>query len=71
MTKQKYRRGDEVQHKSGGPKMVVKGYEPTDGEEVTCEWMNKEHMPIEKAFHQNTLRFYPSQPLISTRTSLP
>lgn len=60
MTQQKFKAGDEVQHKSGGPKMVVRAYEPKDGEDVICEWMNKEHMPIEKAFHQDVLRAYQS-----------
>lgn len=62
---QKFKIGDEVQHKSGGPKMVVKGYEPADGIEVICEWMNKQDMPIEKAFHQDVLIPYQAPPLIS------
>lgn len=51
---QKFKIGDEVPHKSGGPRMVVKGY---DGEEVICEWFNK-NTPYEKAFHQDTLQLY-------------
>lgn len=55
---QKFSRGDEVQHKSGGPKMIVKAYEPSDGEDVVCEWMSKEQMPVEKVFHQDVLKTY-------------
>jgi uncharacterized protein YodC (DUF2158 family) len=51
---QKFKTGDEVEHKSGGPKMVVKGYEPKDGEEVICEWFDG-NTPHEKAFHQDVL----------------
>jgi uncharacterized protein YodC (DUF2158 family) len=58
MAQQRFKTGDEVQHKSGGPKMVVRVYEPKDGEEVICEWMNKEHMPVEKAFHQDVIKYY-------------
>jgi len=54
---QKFKIGDEVRHKSGGPKMVIKGYEPKDGEEVICEWFDK-NSPYEKAFHQDTLKAY-------------
>lgn len=70
MTKQKFKRGDEVQHKSGGPKMVVKEYEPAEGEEVACEWMNKEHVPVEKSFHQDLLIKYRT-PGLRVVTSLP
>jgi uncharacterized protein YodC (DUF2158 family) len=66
MVKQNFKMGDAVQHKSGGPKMIVKGYEPKDGEEVVCEWMNKDDMPVEKAFHQNVLHIYdPPKPQIN------
>jgi uncharacterized protein YodC (DUF2158 family) len=58
MAEQKFKVGDEVVHKSGGPKMVAKGYEPKDGEEVLCEWFDKEHHVHEKAFHQETLKIY-------------
>lgn len=54
MAEQKFKIGDQVQHKSGGPKMVVKGY---DGDEVVCEWFDK-NTPVEKAFHQEVLRIY-------------
>jgi uncharacterized protein YodC (DUF2158 family) len=68
MTQQNFKMGDAVQHKSGGPKMIVKGYEPKDGEEVVCEWMNKDDMPVEKAFHQNVLRSYdPPPPVLSSK----
>jgi len=40
--------------------MVVKGYEPKDGEEVLCEWFDKDHHVNEKAFHQETLKPYES-----------
>ena len=55
---QKFKTGDEVQHKSGGPKMIIKAYEPKDGEEVTCEWFDKEHHVQERAFHQDTIKTY-------------
>lgn len=67
---QKFKTGDKVQHKSGGPKMVVKGYEPKDGEEVTCEWINKEHLPVEKSFHQDMLEPYRAPGLSWSSTSL-
>ncbi|WP_421898311.1 YodC family protein [Marinoscillum sp.] len=54
---QKFKVGDEVSHKSGGPKMVIKEYEPKDGEYVTCEWFNKNSY-YEKSFHQDTLKPY-------------
>lgn len=63
-TNQKFKRGDEVQHKSGGPKMVVKAYEPKDGEDVVCEWMNRDDMPVEKAFHQDVLCPYEPPQLV-------
>lgn len=55
---QQFKIGDSVVHKSGGPKMVIKGYEPKDGEEVVCEWFDKEHHVQERGFHQDTLRKY-------------
>ena len=55
---QKFKIGDSVVHKSGGPKMVIKAYEPKDGEEVVCEWFDKEHHDQEREFHQDTLRKY-------------
>ena len=59
MVEQKFKTGDQVVLKSGnGPKMVVKGYEPKDGEEVTCEWFDKNNTPQEKSFHQDTLSIY-------------
>lgn len=66
-TNQKFKIADEVQHKSGGPKMVVKGY---DGEEVICEWFDK-NTPHEKAFHQDTLKNYQAPQIRFTSTSLP
>ena len=53
-TEQKFKIGDEVRHKSGGPKMVVKGYA---GEEVICEWFDQSTLH-EKAFHPDTLKKY-------------
>lgn len=58
MSNKKFKIGDEVQHKSGGPKMVVKDYEPKDGEYATCEWFDNSQNPKEKSFHQDTLRPY-------------
>jgi uncharacterized protein YodC (DUF2158 family) len=54
MTAQKFKIGTAVQHKSGGPKMAVKGYE---GDEVVCEWFDKTKL-MEKAFHQDVLEIY-------------
>lgn len=62
---QKFKIGDNVVHKSGGPKMVIRGYEPKDGEEVICEWFDKDHHVQEKAFHQDTLKQYESHVYIS------
>ena len=58
MVDQKFKIGDEVQHKSGGPKMVVIAYDPPDGEHVTCEWFDIKRMPQEKSFHQDALKPY-------------
>lgn len=70
MTSQKFKTGDEVQHKSGGPKMVIKGYEPKDGEEVVCEWFDK-NTPREKAFHQDVLKPYDPPRVRISAISLP
>lgn len=48
----KFKIGDEVQLKSGGPKMVVKAYE---GHDVICVWFDQ-NVPHERAFHQDTLK---------------
>jgi uncharacterized protein YodC (DUF2158 family) len=69
-TIQKFKRGDEVQHKSGGPKMVVKAYEPSDSEDVVCEWMDKNHLPIERAFHQDVLKHHQNPGLRATVVTL-
>jgi len=45
--------------------MVIKGYEPKDGEEVICEWFDKDHHVQEKAFHQDTLKQYEPHVYIS------
>lgn len=54
---QKFKPGDIVQLKSGGPSMTVRAYEPTDGDEVTCGWFEGNTL-YEKAFHQDMLNNY-------------
>ena len=67
MTQQKFKTGDEVHHKSGGPKMVVKEYDPPEGEDVTCEWFDSKGMPQEKSFAQDVLKSYKSPIRYTTR----
>jgi len=64
MSTQKFKTGDEVQHKSGGPKMIVREYEPKDGLHATCEWFNNEDLK-EKSFHQDMLKPFEDTPLIT------
>jgi uncharacterized protein YodC (DUF2158 family) len=56
-TTQKFKIGDAVQHKSGGPRMIVKGYEPQGSDQVVCEWFDKNTLH-EKAFNQEVLMEY-------------
>jgi uncharacterized protein YodC (DUF2158 family) len=58
MINQKFIIGDEVKHKSGGPLMVVREYEPADGDQVTCEWFDQKDIRQEGSFHQDTLKKY-------------
>jgi len=51
MSEQKFKIGDAVQHKSGGPKMIVKDFHE---QEVICEWFDK-NTPCEKAFRVDVL----------------
>lgn len=51
----KYKNGEMVRHKTGGPQMVVIGYEPEDGYAVTCEWMDKQHTPHQRSFLESSL----------------
>jgi len=63
MTTQIFKIGDEVKHKSGGPKMVVREYEPSDSEHVTCEWFDQKDVRQEASFHQDTLiKYEPKRP---------
>ena len=65
MVEQKFKIGDRVIHKSRtGPVMAVKNYEPKDGEEVTCEWFDKNVSLQEKSFHQDTLDVYENPVII-------
>jgi len=58
MNEQKFKTGDQVQLKSGGPVMTVKEY---DGGEVVCEWFD-EHSKVEsRSFHQDQLKPYQAQ----------
>ena len=54
---QKFKPGDIVQLKSGGPSMIVRAYEPADGDEVTCGWFEGNTLH-EKAFYQEMLNNY-------------
>ncbi|MEQ6120992.1 DUF2158 domain-containing protein [Reichenbachiella sp. MALMAid0571] len=64
---QKFKSGDVVYLKSGGPKMTVKNYEPEGGNEVICTWF-VDKKPEERAFPEDLLELY--KPFsISTSTS--
>lgn len=67
---QKFNIGEEVKHKSGGPKMIVQCYDPADGEQVTCEWFDNNQNLKEKSFHQDMLKKFepPRGPIISKIT---
>lgn len=68
---QKFKTGDLVQLKSGGPCMTVRGYEPADSNEVVCEWFDG-NVRHEKAFNQDMLNNYAAySPIISGRTQNP
>jgi uncharacterized protein YodC (DUF2158 family) len=51
---------DRVVLSSGGPVMTVVRYEPSDSDEVVCQWFYKDKLE-EKAFHHDVLR--PDTPL--------
>jgi uncharacterized protein YodC (DUF2158 family) len=57
MPAQKFKTGDRVVLKSGGPVMTVLKYEPLDGDEVICQWFQGSKLE-EKAFHQDVLTPY-------------
>ncbi len=67
MAEHKFKIGDIVQLKSGGPSMTVRGYEPVDSDEVVCEWFDKTTF-CSKAFHQGTLTTYQSPVIIAGPT---
>lgn len=52
MTNQKFKTGDVVQLKSGGPWMTVVGVE--DGE-VSCTWFDKDNLLKSNEFDEETL----------------
>ena len=54
---QLFKIGDIVILKSGGPVMTVVRYEPSDSDEVVCQWFYNNKLE-EKAFHQNVLTKY-------------
>jgi len=54
MIEQKFKPGDVVMLRSGGPQMTVKCYEPKDGFEVTCTWFDNKTLE-EKSFLQDLL----------------
>jgi uncharacterized protein YodC (DUF2158 family) len=56
---QKFKTGDRVVLSSGGPAMTVVKYEPSNGDEVICQWFHSNKLE-EKAFHQDVLRPYQS-----------
>jgi len=58
MSKQRFKSGDVVELRSGGPRMTVRSYDPPDSEEVTCEWFDKTHNLCSKSFNQDTLQNY-------------
>ena len=68
---QKFKIGDKVYHKSGrGPIMAIKGYDPEDSLDVTCQWFDKEHHLRENSFHQDILEYYkPITPIVVKRKS--
>jgi uncharacterized protein YodC (DUF2158 family) len=57
MAKQKFKTGDRVLLNSGGPTMTVVKYEPSDEEDVICQWFLGGKLE-EKAFNQDVLRPY-------------
>ena len=52
---QKFKTGDIVILRSGGPSMTVKEYPDPDSPEVICQWFKKDGDLMEKGFHQDTL----------------
>jgi uncharacterized protein YodC (DUF2158 family) len=54
---QKFKTGDRVVLSSRGPTMTVVRYEPSDSDEVVCQWFYKDKLE-EKAFHQDVLLPY-------------
>lgn len=58
MSNQKFKPGDVVLLRSGGPEMTVKCYEPKDGTEVTCTWFGTKGLE-EKSFPQDLLELNP------------
>jgi len=56
---QKFKTGDKVILNTGkSPIMVVRGYDPKDSEEVTCEWFDKDQNVCDRSFHQDMIKTY-------------
>jgi uncharacterized protein YodC (DUF2158 family) len=54
----KFKKGDAVQHKSGGPKMIVVGFLSVQGEDtVECEWFEG-NKPETKHFTPEALKLF-------------
>lgn len=51
---QKFKSGDLVMLKSGGPKMTVREYSNSNLQEIFCDWFVGSKMESKK-FHQETL----------------
>ena len=64
---QKFKPGDIVRLKSGGPKMTVIKYDPAQGADLTCQWFEKDSQFKEKSFNQDALEVYQTEsPIIVT-----
>jgi len=54
MTTQRFKPGDVVILRSGGPDMTVKCYEPNDSTDVVCTWFGPKGLE-EKSFPQDLI----------------
>lgn len=59
--KQKFKPGDQVQLKSGGPKMTVNNYNSVSGPYLNCHWMPGNKLES-GTFHQDALQPYVAPP---------
>jgi uncharacterized protein YodC (DUF2158 family) len=54
-----FKEGDEVQHKSGGPKMAVEGKHGYDDNSYICSWWDDKKKKFERdTFPENVLKPY-------------